>query len=239
MASNLVYCIIYLSKYWDTIEKDIEKHHFKNLTPYIPVIKLSERARSKDNPEKPRVKRVPLLFNYGFLKMPIEKAMDRIYLRKVVKKIPGIAGFLKSTSTLHERRHAKRVDNMEDFDDFSLVAIATNEEVMEIRRMETKAELFSKEDIVKLKAGATVFLKSYPFYDTLAEILDVNINQKKVKVKVYPESDYSMKAILPLDDLLYTVYRDYDDIPDEVPSDTPDYSGYLENLIQEPEEFEL
>lgn len=236
---NSVYCIIYLNKYWESIEKDLKKHHYEDLKSYIPVVKLTERAKSKDTVDKPRIRRVPLLFNYGFIKMPVEKALDRIYLRKIVKKIPGVAGFLKSPSTMHQRRIMKKIDNVEDFDDFSLVAIATISEIKEIKRVEAKGEIFTKEDIVKLRVGDSVFLKSYPFYDTMAEILDININQKKAKVRIYPESDYSMKVVLPLEDLMYTVYRDFDDNIDDCQTDKPDYTSFLENLIQEPDEFEL
>lgn len=53
-------------------------------------------------------KEEPILFNYGFLKIPTVKALDRDYLRTMARKVPGIRGFLKDTITLHTRKRKEQ-----------------------------------------------------------------------------------------------------------------------------------
>lgn len=96
----------------------------KAIVPTISVLKKSRKGNNE-------YEDVPLLFNYGFIKMKSEKAFDRYYLNKLKKDIPGIMSFMKSLDYRPKRKRL-RVDNAEDFDDYSVVATITKEEVKSI-----------------------------------------------------------------------------------------------------------
>ena len=113
--SKYVYTIFYLErKYFQTINQDLKDYGFEHVRAIIPTVKVLRKAiKGKLNFEE-----VPILFNYGFIKMPLEKAYSRPFLNKLKKKIPGIRSFLKDTQTIFPKKKRARIDNAEDFDDF-------------------------------------------------------------------------------------------------------------------------
>ena len=126
------YCIFYIErKYYQNINKELKEKGYKKVRAIIPTINvLKKTAKGKMIFEE-----VPILFNYGFIKMPTELAYSRPFLNKLKRSISGIRTWLKSTETLHERKKKARIDNSEDFDDFSLVATCTRKDVKRFKRM--------------------------------------------------------------------------------------------------------
>lgn len=232
-----VYCICRINKkYWTTINKDLKKHHFNNLQAIVPIVKVIR----KNKLGKEILVEIPMLFSYGFVKMPINLAYDRPFLNKVRKAIPGIQSWVRSTSPMFAKRVMKRIDNAEDFDDFSQLAIIPKDEMDRLLEMAKKNPIFSKEDMVNLNIGDTITIKSYPFKGALAEVLEVNLSQRRVKVNIYPDSNFSMTASLPFDNVLYSVYDEYDDsYIDENPiSISTQVLNQLPDQAEEPD-FEL
>lgn len=73
---------------------------YKNVKAYVPTVSILKSSRAgKDTYDE-----VPLLFNYGFIRMSTKKAYDRQYLRKLKRDIPGIMGWLYSLETMHNRK---------------------------------------------------------------------------------------------------------------------------------------
>lgn len=142
--------------------------------------------------------------------MSSTKAFDRQYLRKLKKDIPGILGWLKSLETMHPKKKRARIDNPEDFDDFSKVAIVSKEEVKYYKRVSKQNRVYTSEDIINLKLGSYVVLKGYPFEGIGATILEVNLNLKLVKVALYPDSANIIVQI-PMDNVFYSIYNDFDE----------------------------
>ena len=99
------YCIIYLEdKYYENINSDLEKRGYDDIEAIVPTVTILKGSTSRG---KSIYKKEPILFNFGFLKMSAKKAVDRNFLRLLVKRIPGIRGFLKDTTTLHPRKKKK------------------------------------------------------------------------------------------------------------------------------------
>ena len=175
----------------------------KAIVPTISVLKKSRKGNNE-------YEDVPLLFNYGFIKMKPEKAFDRYYLNKLKKDIPGILSFMKSLDYRPKRKRL-RVDNAEDFDDYSVVATISKEEVKKYRRMSRANKIFSVSDITRVAIGDYVVLRGYPFEGIPAIILESNLTTKTMLVKLYPEMDGSLEIEVPMENVLYSAYHESDE----------------------------
>lgn len=205
--SKYVYTIFYLErKYFQTINQDLKDYGFEHVRAIIPTVKVLRKAiKGKLNFEE-----VPILFNYGFIKMPLEKAYSRPFLNKLKKKIPGIRSFLKDTQTIFPKKKRARIDNAEDFDDFSIVATCSKSEVGRFRRLARENKKFSVDDITSIKIGDYLVLKVYPYEGVDATVLDINYQAQTVKLMLYPENG-KMEINVPFNHVLYSVYSNYDE----------------------------
>ena len=123
---NKVYCIFYLDKKnFGNIKSQLEEAGINDVKAIVPMVNVLKKTRNG----KMVYSEEPVLFNYGFMKMDIKKAHNRMFLNKLKKTIPGIHHWVKDTITVHPRKKKARVDNAEDFDDFSLVAICPRKDV--------------------------------------------------------------------------------------------------------------
>ena len=93
---KFVYCIFYLEKkYYQNTQEQLQQSGFHRLKAIIPMVKILKKTIKG----KMQFVEEPVLFNYGFIKMPSEFAYDRQFLNKVKKAVPGIHHWLKDTST--------------------------------------------------------------------------------------------------------------------------------------------
>lgn len=202
------YCIIYLEdKYYETINSDLEKRGYDDIEAIVPTVTILKGSTSRG---KLIYKKEPILFNFGFLKMPSKKAVDRNFLRLLTRRIPGIRGFLKDTITLHNRKNKRaRIENIDIWDDFSIVATCTRKDVRRFLKIQKENKRFSVTDLVNLKPGDYINLRGYPYEGVDATILEVDHNNKRVKVLMYPQNG-KLEIWLPFDSVVYSVYQNYD-----------------------------
>ena len=211
------YVIFYLErKYYHLIEKELKEKGYENIKVIIPTLDILKRTVKG----KMVFESVPILFNYGFMRMPTENAFSRPFLNKLKRNISGIRTFLKSTETMHERKKKVRIDNAEDFDDFSLVATCSRKDVRRFIRLAKANKKYSVDDLMNVKLGDYIVLKGYPYEGIDATVLDVNYSNRTVKVLIYPEHG-KMEVTLDFDSVLYSVYQDSD--PDKLHCNNFDY----------------
>jgi transcription antitermination factor NusG len=211
------YVIFYLErKYYHLIEKELKEKGYENIKVIIPTLDILKRTVKG----KMVFESVPILFNYGFMRMPTENAFSRPFLNKLKRNISGIRTFLKSTETMHERKKKVRIDNAEDFDDFSLVATCSRKDVRRFIRLAKANKKYSVDDLMNVKPGDYIVLKGYPYEGIDATVLDVNYLNRTVKVLIYPEHG-KMEVTLDFDSVLYSVYQDSD--PDKLHCNNFDY----------------
>lgn len=214
------YCIFYLEKkLWKNTQAQIDSAGYINLKAIIPTVNIL-RKTSKGTmifEEK------PILFNYGFIKMPTECAFSRPFLNTLKRNVQGIHSWLKNTSTLHPRKKKKRIDNNEDFDDFSLVATVSRKEVKRFMKLSKENKKFSIDDLVNHKPGDYVTLKGYPYEGTGAIVKQVNYKDRTITVDIEVLGGYSMPVVLPFDNVLYSVYLNYD--PDVIQASFLEYDS--------------
>lgn len=193
-------------KFWPYINQELKDRGYKHIRAIIPVVKVPLRSKAGHNDYK----EVPLLFNYGFIRMSTEKAFNRQFLRKLKTQIPGITGWVHNTVTMHPRRQRKRIDNTEDWDDFSQVATVKKSDIKFYRRMARSKNIYSKADVINLKIGEYITLHGYPFEGMGAQVLDINLTTKYISLGI-PMGKGNIEVQMPLDQVLYSIYNDYNE----------------------------
>ena len=228
-TTSYVYCICRVDKkYFNHINEDLRDRGYKKIKAIIPSIKLLRGTRNGKN----SYLEAPLLFNFGFVKMSSELAFDRNFLNKLKRDIPGIMGWLKSLDTMHPKKKKKRIDNAEDWDDFSIVATVTKDQVKYYKAVAKRNNIYSMNDLTSIVIGSFIVLRGYPFEGIDARIDDFNLNTKMVTLTLYPERG-GLTIHTPIDNVLYSIYEDYDE--DRMES----YNEYdLSNMPSDTESFE-
>ena len=207
MKTSYVYCIFRLDrKFYKRINKDLISRGYKHVKAIVPTISVLKKSRKGKN----EYEDVPLLFNYGFIRMRSDKAFDRYYLNKIKRDIPGILSFMKSLDHKPKRKRL-RIDNAEDFDDYSVVATISRDEVIRYKHMAKANKIYSVDDITRVGIGDYVILRGYPFEGIPAILLESNLNTKKMLVKLYPETDGNLEIEVPMENVLYSAYHESDE----------------------------
>lgn len=207
MKTPYVYCIFRLDrKYYKRINKDLRSRGYSHARAIIPTVSVLKKSRNGKN----EYEDVPLLFNYGFLRLKSDKAFNRYYLNTLKRAIPGIMSFMKSLDSRPKRKRL-RIDNAEDFDDYSFVATISKEEVKKYKRIAKANKIYSADDITRVGIGDYVILRGYPFEGIPAIILDSNLTTKRILVKIYPENTSSLEIEVPLENVLYSAYHESDE----------------------------
>lgn len=211
------YCIFYIErKYYDRINKELKEKGYDKIKAIIPTVSILKKTTKG----KMIFEDVPVLFNYGFMRIPTELAYSRPFLNKLKRSISGIRTWLRDTETLHPRKKKARIDNAEDFDDFSLVATCSRKDVRRFIRISKDNKRFSVEDLVNVEIGDYIVLRGYPYEGIDATVLEVDHLCKRVKVLIYPEMG-KMEVWLPFDNVIYSVYQNYD--PDKLFANQGDF----------------
>ena len=194
------------SKYWQGINDELKERGYNHIKCYVPTVQILKKSRDKKN----HFNEVPMLFNYGFVRMKSELAYDRNFLIKLRKEITGINSFVKSLDYMHPKRLKRRVDNAEDFDDFSKVATITKAQFRYYKKISRTNKVYSLSDI-KVEVGEYVTLRKYPFEGLLAKVIDFNFSNQTAIVEIYPGQGSVLSLQLPFENVIYTVYDGYDD----------------------------
>jgi hypothetical protein len=85
-------------------------------------------------------------------------------------------------------------------------AVATDEEISSIVEYSKTCEIYSKEDVDKLKKGMSITLVGYPWDGLTAEVVKVDAKRKKVTVSI--DMGYSMQqANVSFDNVFYSIYK--------------------------------
>lgn len=204
MESNEVWCIAYIrKKFIEQIPEDLTLHGLTDIEVYVPTVKVFKKlfkGRSQFDD-------VPLLFNYGFFKLPYHKACRVQYLAELRNQITAIHGWVKDP--------IKRIENLiknKEESEFRLslleVATASDKEIANLVRSSNNNSIFNKDVIERITPGDKVFLSGYPFDDLPAEIISINHKLQTIKVKLLIENGMGELSV-GFDNVFYTVYNAY------------------------------
>lgn len=193
------------TKDWQNINKELAERGYEDIKCFVPTLSMVKKTYRGQRRE---VELVPLLFNYGFVKMSSERAYNRNFLFKLKKEIPGIVSFLKSVESMHPKKKRRRVDNAEDWDDFSKVAIVSRKEFRHYKRLSRANHIYNLDE-VRVRVGDYVTLRGYPMDGMLAKIIDFNFPNKTAIIEIYPGEGSVLSMQIPLENVLYSPYEHY------------------------------
>lgn len=193
------------------VEEELNKYpEFNEVTPMIPTVKILKKTfKGKQSFEE-----VPLLFNYGFFKMPRYRAIHYKYLDDLKTKISCIYAWVKDPQKEMNKHPIIREDGKSIYytDAHVPIATATSEEVSNLIKDSFTHSAHDSTDLGTVYPGMMVTLQGYPFDNMPAEIVEIDEKKKKVKVKLNIFSQ--MKEVsVEFDNVFFTIYhgRNHDD----------------------------
>lgn len=207
MKRKYVYIVFKLNqKYYQNINQDLKKFGFKYITAHIPVIRvLSKTIKKQDIYED-----IPMLFIYGFLRLPVEFAFDRYVLEDIRRTIPGINSFLKTVQFLHSKKLKKRIDNADIFDDYTIANTVPRKDVKRLMKMAKNNEIYDLDSVTRIIKGDYLILRGYPFDGLEAIIQEIDIENKKVLVQILA-GEGVINTKVDFQNIIYSVYRNFDE----------------------------
>jgi transcription antitermination factor NusG len=179
------------SEYLPIVKQQLGKFpEYKDVEAYIPTIKVLKKTFKGQN----IFEEVPLLFNYGFFKIPRKYAIHSEYLANMQKNISCIYGWVKDGA------------NRKNW------AIVTPHEIAELIRATVNIGAHSSEDLNLLKPGELITLRGYPFDGVPAEFISMDEKKRKVKVKIVI-FDQIKEVEVSFDNVFFTIYhnKNYDE----------------------------
>lgn len=201
-----VWCVAYINREkLELVEKELQRYGYK-IEAYIPTVKvLKKKFKNKDVYED-----TPLLFNYGFFRLKFKDACNPDFLMELRTRITCIYAWVKDPVNNLSKLGKLRMDNGNFIKAMPASAICTDQEVADLIKEAEKSSIFSADELKRLKKGDHITLKGYPFDNMPAEILSINKNSKKVRVKLDTEGLFN-EVTLDFENVFYTVYQGYDD----------------------------
>lgn len=162
---------------------------YREVEPFIPTIKvLKKQFKNKEQFED-----VPLLYHYGFFKIPRKYAVHYAFLEGLQKNISCIHGWVKDPLR-------------GDMYNSVPVGTATSEEISDLIRASINLGAHSSDDIDLIKPGDYIILKGYPWEGLECEFLGVNEKKRKVKVRMILFME-NKEMEVPYDAVFFNLYR--------------------------------
>jgi transcription antitermination factor NusG len=171
--------------------EDIERK-IVGLEARIPTVRVLQKNFKK----KAHYEEVPLLFNYGFFRIPKIMAYNPEFMAKLKSCVSCISGWVKDPV-----KNTKKTS----------IAQCTYEELLQLYQEAEEENLYSDREVESLTVGQEVILRGYPFEGIKAKILKVNKNRKEVEVEIATFGIFKSVKV-QYENLLYTIYKGgYDD----------------------------
>lgn len=201
-----VWCIAYINRdYISLAERDLRKNSkYDTIVPYLPTVRILKKVFKG----KQEFQEVPLLFNYGFFKMPQELAENSEFLLELRDHISCIFSWVKDliprkpTPVLHPE-----TSEFLYFKPSIPVATATAKEIEQIAQSQVNLSIYDSNDLKNIIQGSLVTLHGYPFDNMQAEIMAINNNKNEVKVKLIIDNVEDREIIVSFDNVYYTIYQ--------------------------------
>lgn len=220
-AVDYIWVVAYISRdHIHRVEDDLLEKGYGSIRVYIPTVRILKKQFKNKN----IYEYVPLLFNYGFFQLPYDKACDVEFLKKLKEEIPAIYGWVLDPAKVIKTKPRLRMDNRDGEEEDTTeegikilkkdklipkVAIAKEEEIVELLKAAENQSVFSDGLVEKLQEGDCLTLQGYPYDGMVAEVVSINKNKKQVKVRLLLETMIST-AIVSFENIFYTVYADFD-----------------------------
>lgn len=215
LKTDDVWVIAYINRQHIALaEEELKLWKYDYVQAYIPTVRvLKKQFKGKNEFEF-----VPLLFNYGFFKVPYEKACDPEFLSTLRHRITCIYGWVKDPLKEVTRNPHLREDN-EGFDNaIPRAAVATDKEVSRLVKASKSMSIYNKADLKQFKKGDYIKLEGYPFEGMPAEILRINHRKGEVVVKLMMD-EIVKEVTVSFENVFYTIYKNFNENSRETSTD--------------------
>ena len=197
------------------LQKDLNKsNQYIGMEAQVPTVQvLKKQFKNKDFFDS-----IPLLFNYGFFKVPLLWALNDDLLDKIKKDITCISSWVRDRAKAHSTKAKYEFDEDGNYikkyltyKDVS-VATVTELEVMRLVKFAHEESIHSSDEVDSLQVGSIVKLMGYPFEGIDAEILEIKKKQKKLLVKLMMDEELlttmsNTKVEVHFDSVFWSIYK--------------------------------
>ena len=156
----------------------------------IPLIRILR----KQFKNKQYFESIPLLFNYGFIKLPHSCLKSKEKLIQIKEFVPGINNWM------YKKKDKKGL----------IVQVVSDEEVQALFDRSDEMSVYSSNELTKFKKGDFITLKGYPFDGLTAEIDEINSKNKRATVNLFI-MDSIRKVDVSFDNIFYSIYSNFDE----------------------------
>lgn len=207
---HFVWLVAYIdSAFLHKVEAELKRYpEYKDIEAYIPTVKVLKKTFKG----KQEFDEVPLLFNYGFFKVPRKYAIHSSFLDSMRTHVSCIYAWVKdplksaARSKVQRRKEADLENGLTKRTDSDIeYATADSKEVTELLKNQFKYSTYDADDLNKIKPGSIITLRGYPFDGIEAELVDLNFNKREAIVKIRMFD--TMKDIsVSFDNVFFTMY---------------------------------
>lgn len=213
--SNHVWVIAYINRtHMSIVEQELTQWEYKDVEAYIPTVKVLK----KQFKGKQLFEMVPLLFNYGFFKIPYNDACNPEFLMTLRHRISCIYAWVKDPITTLSESPRLRTDNGNFTNSIPKAATATDKEITHLVKASATNGIYTQDDLKQFKTGDYIKLEGYPFEGMPAEILKINHKRGEVKVKLMMD-EIVKEVTVSFENVFYTIYKDYSEKGRETSTD--------------------
>lgn len=202
--SKYVWAIAYIDRdYLSTVEKQLSKFpEYFDVQAYIPTVRILKKRFKNEN----HYEHIPLLFNYGFFRLPL-RLINAESLADLKKNIQVIYSWVKDPINLFNEPPSLNRENKTIRRPIQMaVGTASDEEIARLINASHKLSIFDKEELEKIKPGDTILLRGFPWEGIPATVKHINIKKGEVRVEADLGS-HIQDTILAFDHIFWSIYQ--------------------------------
>ena len=214
-----VWVVAYIdAKFLKYVEHELSKYpEFAEVEAYIPTVKILKKTFKKEN----IFEEVPLLFNYGFFRVPRKYAIYKNWLDSLSRNVSCIYGWVRDPANIWVDKPKLRLDGRSIYSTETnriSAATATSEEIARLLKDTVNLGAHSSDEIGLLNKGDSIVLRGYPFEGVNATVLEIDHKNQKVKVEIRI-FDQIRPALVSFDNVFFTIYHDKRNFDDTLTGD--------------------
>jgi|TARA_R110000803_G_scaffold48460_1_gene100666 transcription antitermination factor NusG len=192
------------------MQGDIDRYDL-DITIKIPMVKvLKKKFKGKEHYDE-----VPLMLNYGFVRVPKDKITNPEYFTDLRHKVSCIVGFPKvlgektptiATATIREVNRVMKMGKK--------LSIYTGHDFNTLGGRDTIRKLYEPHinDMGEFEDGKIINLKGYPFDGVDAQVCKIKFNKEEVDVLLqmgFGDEIVAKPVTISFHNLFYTIYDNH------------------------------
>ncbi len=185
----------------NTLSRDLSRKPYDEIELYVPTVRILKKTFKGKN----TFEEVPLLFNYGFFKIPVHLIKRGDFLQEMRTMVSALMGWVKNPAKTIREKPYLSADNRLNVNGIS-IATSTDEEISRIIEAQKSLSIYDANDLNNIKIGSFITLEVYPFEGMMAKVVEIDYKKEEVRVELMIEEHFK-ELRLSFDNVFYTIYR--------------------------------